>query len=286
MTALRKPDYLTGGHKMAYLASLLPVLTGDQFKLGFALVNHLSLRGCFPALDTLAGEMAWTMSKVRRVRDQLAEMGLIGFISGTGHKSTRYFIPGLAEHTAEMKGEKAPRVPKSPPEGVAQTDTEPSNPIPNRKEEGRVLKMVPTTGWQALKALADETTRIHWLDKLEPLGTGDDGVMVFSTDNPAIADRLRQRFADPSDLGRLARSVGLDPAKIAIRSAKHGVDPFADGLRTVPVTPRGGEEMANHLEEKTDVRPEPMPTPLPPNATSLAAYRVRKTLETDDYLDT
>lgn len=287
MSALRKPDYLTGGYKMAFLTSLLPILTGDQFKLGFALVNHISLQGCFPALDTLAMEMAWTISKVRRVRDQLAEIGLVNFISGTGHKSTRYFIPGLAENTAAMKEKKAPRVPESPPGGAAQDGTEPSNPSLNRKRDGQVLKMVPTTGWQALKALTDDITRTQWLDKLDFVGTDDGGVMVFSTSNPHIADKIRQRLADPADLGRLARSVGLDPDKIAIRSARHGADSFTEGVRTMPLTKRGLDEKAQEIEEKTDVPPEPMPTaPLPPNVTSLTAFRDRKIPQPDDLMDT
>jgi hypothetical protein len=42
MSALRKPDHVAGGYKMAYLASRARHLTGDEFKALFLMVDHLA----------------------------------------------------------------------------------------------------------------------------------------------------------------------------------------------------------------------------------------------------
>src|SRR5688500_13375898 len=134
MSALRKPDYLTGGYKMAYLASRARHLTGDEFKALFLMVDHLGEKGCFPSQETLAEESGYSQTKVRRLRDRLAAKGEIGFVAGTGHTSTRYSIPGLPAHTAELRAKKAPGVPESPVGGATQSGTKPSNPSFNREE--------------------------------------------------------------------------------------------------------------------------------------------------------
>ena len=135
MSALRKPDYLTGGYKMAYLASRARHLTGDEFKALFLMVDHLGEKGCFPSQETLAEEAGYSQTTLRRMRNKLAEKGEIGFVAGGGRAVTYYSIPGLPAHTAELLAKKAPRVPKPPHEGATQGGTDPCN-SPSKKEEG------------------------------------------------------------------------------------------------------------------------------------------------------
>ncbi len=275
MSALRKPDYLTGGYKMAYLASRARHLTGDEFKALFLMVDHLGEKGCFPSQETLAEEAGYSQTTLRRMRDKLAEKGEIGFVAGGGRAVTYYSIPGLPAHTAELRAKKAPSVPKPSSEGAAQGGTDPCNPSSNREEDRLVLTVVPSSGWYALVMRAPEDVRTRWLDKLTFHGADTDGRITLSTDNPAIAARVRALLDEVSGLASIARSVGVDPDKVVIRSKRHGADPLPPDLSVLQVTPAGMEEAAQRIEERSDTPPEPMPPAFEGNTVSLAAYRTR-----------
>jgi hypothetical protein len=286
MTALRKPDYLTGGYKMAYLASRARHLTGDEFKALFLMVDHLGEKGCFPSQETLAEESGYSQTKVRRLRDRLAAKGEIGFVAGTGHTSTRYSIPGLPAHTAELRAKKAPGVPESPVGGATQSGTEPSNPSFNIKEgciEGpkKVITLAPADGWHALVLRAPEDIRRHWLDKLMFQGVDAGGRITLSTDNPAVAARVRTMLDEVAGLAGIARSVGVDPAKVVIRSRRHGADPLPPDLQILRPTKAGLDEAAQRIEAASDTPPESMPPMFSGNTVSLAAYRTRLQPPTD-----
>jgi hypothetical protein len=268
MSALRKPDHLTAAYKMAYLASRAPFLTGDQFKLEFLLIDHAGVQGCFPALETLAKKSGMSKTKVRRVRDQLACQGEFDFESGTGHTSTRYSIPGLAEHTAEMKRKKAPRVPESGSEGAAQAGTEPSNPSLNRKKAD--LRVVSNDGWEALVVRASDKMRRHWLPHIELVSEGSGGIRL-RTDKSLYADRIKRELEGDGELYAIAVSLGIDPEKVVIDAPGCGPAPATPD--TVPLTKRGMDEMAQRIEDRPD---KPEPPVLSGNAVSLAAYKTRK----------
>lgn len=270
MSALRKPDYLTGGYKMAYLKSRAPVLTPDQFVLEFMLIDHAGVKGCFPALKTLAKETGMSKTKVRRVRDSLAAQGEIEFISGTGHEPSRYSIPGLAAHTAELTGKKAPRVPKTPVEGATQAGTEPSNPSLNRKKGGPDLRVVSDDGWEALVVRASDKMRRHWLPHIELVSEGPDGIRL-RTAKSLYADRIRRELEGDGELHALAVSLGIDPEKVLIDAPGCGPAPALPD--TVPLTKHGMDEMAQRIEDRPD---KPEPPVLSGNAVSLAAYKTRK----------
>jgi hypothetical protein len=278
MTALRKPDYLTGGYKMAYLASRARHLTGDEFKALFLMVDHLGEKGCFPSQETLAEEAGYSQTTLRRMRNKLAEKGEIGFVAGGGRAVTYYSIPGLPAHTAELLAKKAPRVPKPPHEGATQGGTDPCN-SPSKKEEGsaedskKVIELAPATGWQALKVKAPEDIRRRWLDQLSLEGVGDDGTLYLFAENPAIADWVRNMLNEVGKLGALARSVGVDPDKVKFRTRKHGFDPVPPDLSVLRPTKAGLDEAAQRSEDASDMPPEPMPPVFGGNTVSLAAYR-------------
>jgi hypothetical protein len=134
---------------------------------------------------------------------------------------------------------------------------------------------VPTTGWHALKAAAPDNLRIHWLDKLTLAHAGADGSIVLTTENPAIAAKVRDLLSEVAGLEGLARRVGIDPAKVTIRAPRHGADPVPPDLKTVPLSSRGMEEMGRRIEEASDRPAEPLPAAFDGNTTSLAAYRMR-----------
>lgn len=271
MSALRKPDYLTGGYKMAYLKSRAPVLTPDQFVLEFMLIDHAGVKGCFPALETLARETGMSKTKIRRVRDSLAAQGEIDFISGTGHEPSRYSIPGLAAHTAELTGKKAPRVSKTPAGGAGLGGTEPSNPSSNRKEGDRPdLRVVSNDGWEALVVRASDKMRRHWLPHIDLVSEGPGGIRL-RTDKSLYADRIRRELAGDGELHALAVSLGIDPERVTIEAPGCGPAPAAPD--TVPLTKPGMDEMARRIEDKPG---EPESPVLHGNAVSLAAYRTKR----------
>lgn len=271
MSALRKPDYLTGGYKMAYLKSRAPVLTPDQFVLEFMLIDHAGVKGCFPALKTLARETGMSKTKVRRVRDSLAAQGEIEFTSGTGHESSRYSIPGLAAYTAELTGKTAPRVPKTPVEGATQAGTEPSNPSSNRKEGNRPdLRVVSNDGWEALVVRASDKMRRHWLPHIDLVSEGPGGIRL-RTDKSLYADRIKRELEGDGELHVLAVSLGIDPERVTIEAPGCGPAPAVPD--TVPLTKRGMDEMAQRIEDKPD---KPEPPVLHGNTVSLAAYRTKQ----------
>lgn len=281
MTALRKfkaPEVPNAGHRWTWIMSLLEMgipISGDARLLLFVLVGHDGDgRLVNPGIRRLAMLTGASVGRVMAARDELLEYGLITEDRGSGTRSSVYRLVALDAWFKEWVSVRNPP-PSVPDSGssVHPVQTNPSEPSEPEKEgtggsEKKVAKMVPVTGWQALKAAVDDHTRIHWLDKLEFIGTDGSGVMVFSTDNPFIAARVREMF-DGCQLGSLARSVGVDPAKVAIRTAKHGVDPVPPDLRTVPLTPRGLDDMAQRIEDK------PEPPVLSGNAVSLEAYRTR-----------
>jgi hypothetical protein len=266
---------------MAYLASRARHLTGDEFKALFLMVDHLGEKGCFPSQETLAEEAGYSQTTLRRMRDKLAEKGEIGFVAGGGRAVTYYSIPGLPAHTAKLRAKKAPSVPKSPSEGATQGGTDPYNPSSNREEDRPILRAVPLSGWYALVMRAPEDMRTHWLDKLTFHGADTDGGITLSTDNPAIAARVRALLDEVSGLASIARSVGVDPDKVVIRSKRHGADPLPPDLSVLQVTPAGMEEAAQRIEERSDTPPEPMPPAFEGNTVSLAAYRTRLQSPTD-----
>jgi hypothetical protein len=108
MSALRKPDALTGGYKIGYWKAQGRDLTDAEARLLMLLLDYMSVQGCFPSQETLVADTGWSQTKVRRIRDALAEKGVIGYVAGNGHKSTRYSIPGLFAWTAEQKRKTAP----------------------------------------------------------------------------------------------------------------------------------------------------------------------------------
>jgi hypothetical protein len=272
MSALRKPDYLTGGYKMAFLKLMARILPSDEHLLLFLLVDHVSLVGCFPSLETLADEAGWSVAKVRRVRDRLAAANVIGFVSGSGHQSTRYSIPGLFAHTAALKEKKAARVPEKPVEGAAQGGTEPCNPSLNRKEDGPDLRIVPNHGWAALVFQASEKMRRHWLPHVELVAEGPDGIRL-RTAASLYADRIKRELEGDGELHAVALSLGIMPEKVTIETARHGRDPLPPDQKTVPLTRAGQEEMAEAIENKPD---KPVLVAYAENTVSLEAYRTRR----------
>jgi hypothetical protein len=54
-----------------------------------------------------------------------------------------------------------------------------------------VITLAPAGGWHALVMRAPEDIRLLWLDKLTFHGVDADGRVILSTDNPAIAARVR-----------------------------------------------------------------------------------------------
>lgn len=273
MSALRKPDHLTAAYKMAFLKPMIRILSSDANVLLFLLVDHISLAGCFPSLETLANETDWSVAKVRRVRDHLAALGVIGFVSGTGHVSTRYSIPGLLANTMEMKEKKAARVPNSPARGAALDGTEPSNPSLNQKKDGPDLRSVPNHGWAALVFQASDKMRRHWLPHVELVAEGPDGIRL-KTDASLYADRIKRELEGDGELHTIALSLGILPEKVTIETtARHGTDPLPPDLKTVPLTQRGLDEALQANEDKPD---KPVPTMYGRNTVSLEAYRTRR----------
>lgn len=271
MTALRKPDYLAAGYKMAYLASRARHMTGDEFKELFLLINHLGEKGCFPSQETLAGEAGYSQTKVRRLRDRLAANGEIGFVAGTGHTPTRYSIPGLASHTAELKGRRAPWVPESPVEGATQGGTESLTHSLNREDDRPVLKIVPTSGWAALLHRASAQTRTLWLDQVD-LVSQRDGDLVLMAPGSLYVQRIGAMLAQGGELHELARSLGIDTDRVTIKGPAHGAARAAPA--TVPLIAKDQDAFADRLGVQSDT------VALPPvfdgNTVSLDAYRTKK----------
>ena len=82
-------------------------------------------------------------------------------------------------------------------------------------------------------------------------------------------------------LAGVARSVGVDPAKVVIRSRRHGADPLPPNLQILRPTKTELNEAAQRIEAASDTPPEPMPPVLSGNTVSLAAYRMRLQPPTD-----
>jgi hypothetical protein len=276
MSAQRKPDHLIGGYKMAYLSSRARYLSGDEFKVLFLMVDHIGEKGCYPSQDTLAQESGYSQTKVRRLRDRLAEKGEIGFVAGGGRTATYYSIPGLLEHTAEMRGKKAPRVPDSPVEGATQGGTEPMNPSINRKTAAPDLKIVPSKGWDALCYRAPQILRDCWLPHVTLVSEDPDGVRLKATKS-FHADRIRKELAPGGALYEIARAVGIEPEKVTIEGPNHA--PVQNQPPVMPVTAQGLNEVADRIEQQSDSlrieRVDKSPLPADGKVTSLAAYRTK-----------
>jgi hypothetical protein len=281
MTALRKPDALTGGYKIGYWKSQGHQLTDAEARLLMLLLDHIGLEGCFPSQETLARESGWSQTKVRRVRDALAKKGIIGYVAGNGHASTRYSIPGLFAFTDAEKQKKAPRVPESASQGAPQGGTEPSNPSLNGKTAGPDLKVVgiePKTGWLALIAEASEQEQ-RWL-KLLTVDKVEGGCTFLTTQNPAAIDRVRKMLEE--DLNTLAQQFGVGPDHVKMRCLKPATDKEQPSERpTVPLTAAGQNEVADKLEAASDGPIEPLKTvhrsfPADSNVTSLDAFRTKR----------
>lgn len=292
MNAVRKPRpaHLFGGNKMGFLAAQVRHLTGDENSLLLLLVHHMGEEGCFPSQETLMEETGWSQRKVRRIRDALAAKGVIGFIAGTGHKSTRYSIPGLSAYAEEQRQKTAPRMPESAVEGLPPGGTEHLNTKLNNKP---VLKLVGK-GWPSLVHLAPEFQRDHWLTHLTFDGQDDDGTIRLTAPNTLTRDRVRTMLGEDPAIIALARTLGIDPEKVKIRADK----PAGAGLPAESQV-RDGEpggfdhrrsmgrqfkENMDRLADKLEAASDQPVVPSRPQCnkvTDLAAYRTKKQVDTE-----
>jgi hypothetical protein len=144
-----------------------------------------------------------------------------------------------------------------------------------------VITLALAGSWHALVMRAPEDIRLLWLDKLTFHGVDADGRVILSTDNPAIAARVRTMLDEIAGLAGIARSVGVDPAKVVIRSRRHGADPLPPDLQILRPTKAGLNEAAQRIEAASDTPPESMPPMFSGNTVSLVAYRTRLQPPTD-----
>ncbi|MGF7213529.1 hypothetical protein GGE65_008174 [Skermanella aerolata] len=272
-----RPEHLWGGNKMGFLAARACHLTGDETKLLMLLLHHLGEEGCFPSQETLMMKAGWSQRKLRRVRDALAAKGEIDYVSGTGHKSTRYSIPDLiswtAEQAAKLKPKTAPKVPGSATQGLPPGGTEHLNTSFKRKTPPPDLQIVPTQGWAAVVYHAPEMLKEHWLPHVELVSEGPEGVRLKSTQSHH-ADRIRKELMPGGALHQLAKKAGLNldnnPDSIRIEAPPCGTTPLLPA--TVPLSAKGQNQMADRIAAKWDGRIEPVACPTGSNVVHFNAY--------------
>jgi hypothetical protein len=282
MSALRKfkaPEVPNAGHRWDYMKNLLTSgigLSSDARLLLYTLLTHDGdSRTVNPGIRRLVEMTRLSIGRVLAARDELLEWGLISEERGSGTRSSVYRLAALDAWFEEWVSVRNSRSSvRNSGSSVPPVETKPSsNPSKPEKGDGPDLRIVPTTGWHALKMQAPDDLRQHWLDKLTLDRVDDDGRIFLTASNPAIADRVRNLLREKAGLKDLAQSVGVDPDKVKIRAPRHGVDPLSSDLPVMPMTQRGMDEKAQEIEDKPD---KPVPTVYADNTVSLEAYRTRR----------
>jgi hypothetical protein len=238
MSAVRKIDYPTAGHRETWLRQFLLErrdLTPSECHLLHVLLLHDGPRGMFPSLDTLAALMHCSPGTVRRARDGLIAKGVLLATVGGGRQSSTYRVPPLEAWWADRRGaavtpqrshDRAPSNATMAPE-PKEPEKEPAAPEAP-KGKFKVVERVPVKGWRALVARAPVDYQRRWLDAITLDAEQPDGTVLLSTSNPAVAARLRADLRDPQVLGELATAVGIDPDRVKIKAPKIGHDPHAE----------------------------------------------------------
>jgi hypothetical protein len=288
LSALRNSQALdapNAGHRWDYMAKLLASgisLSADARLLLFVLLTHDGAeRRVNPGLRRLAEMCGMSIGRCMAARDELIAASLITCTLGSGTRSSEYRLVNLDAWFAEWIAARSsvPNSLVSVPDSCSSVHPVGAKPLESSKSEKRdrsVLRAVPSSGWYALVMRAPEDVRTRWLDRLTFHGADADGRITLSTDNPAIAARVRSMLDDVAGLAGIAYSVGIDPGKVVIRTKRHGADPIPPDLSMLQVTPAGMEEAAKKIEETSDTPPEPMPPVIGGNTVSLAAYRTRR----------
>jgi hypothetical protein len=233
MSALRKIETLSAGHRQAWLHELLASdkdLSADARLLLCVLVLHHGERGVYPGLRRLGAMTGMPIGRVRDARDELGERGIISYVIGSGRRPTFYRLTGLENwHAGRCGKADAQRsvACAEQPVSVPTVDTEPLKPLEKEEiVESNVVTLVPSIGWRGLVARAPADYRKHWLDKLALFSETPDGT-VLRAPTSLHADRVRRDLEPGGSLYNLALVAGLDPENVTIQAPKCGRDPHA-----------------------------------------------------------
>lgn len=232
MSALRKVEPLSAGHRQAWLHELLASdidLSADARLLLCVLTLHHGDHGVYPGLRRLNAMTGMPIGRVREARDELGRRGIISYVLGSGRRPTLYQLTSLEDWHVGRCGK--PDTQRSiacadQPVSVSTVGTKPLEPLNTKMSESNVLSLMPSIGWRGLVARASADYRQHWLDKLTLISETPTGT-VLRTLSSLCADRVRRDLEPGGTLHNLALAVGLDPESVTIEAPRCGHDPYA-----------------------------------------------------------
>jgi hypothetical protein len=288
MSALRKIETLSAGHRQAWLHELLASdddLSADARLLLCVLVLHHGERGVYPGLRRLGTMTGMPIGRVRDARDELGERRIISYVLGSGRRPTFYTLTGLENWHAGRCGKPGPQrsvACADQPVSVPTVGTEPLKPLEKEGTgESNVVTLVPSVGWRGLVAHVSADYRMHWLDKLALINETPTST-VLRAPTSLHADRVRRDLEPGGALHDLALQAGIDPERVTIQAPKCGRDPHArqnvregdvngfDARRSAGRQIREWvDKAADRIEARTDGA----------DVVSLASFRARQELD-------